>query len=136
MVTYVTRPDAHPVPNQLAQSISSTSIAKVLMCLSVVLCLAPHSADGMDAYVQSEATKSYELTGTLVELDLVRGKGLIRTDFGQPMFLDVRRVELLSNLSVGDRITIQVAGDGQVDKVMGVKVPDLAITGLLVPPQP
>ena len=110
---------------------------KILLCLTLASCWAPTIVSGVDSYGRkTEAPKAYEVTGTLTELDLASGKGKVRTDLGESIFLEVRKPEFFKNLSVGDRVTIQMAGDGQVEKVMGVKVPELAITGQPVPPQP
>ena len=64
------------------------------------------------------------------------GKGVVRTDLGKLIDLEVKKPELFRNLSVGDRLTIQLNGDGQVDKVMGVSVPELGIMGQSIPLQP
>ena len=94
-------------------------------------------ANGADSYGgKTEAPKPYEVTGTLSELDLASGRGMIRPDLGDPIYLEVRKSELFQNLSVGDRLTIQLNGDGQVSKVMGMSVPGLGITGQPAPPQP
>jgi hypothetical protein len=55
---------------------------------------------------------------------------------GKFIDLEVKKPELFRNLSVGDRLTIQLNGDGQVDKVMGVSVPELGIMGQPMPLQP
>ena len=61
---------------------------------------------------------------------------MIKTDLGEPIYLEVRTPEVFGNLSVGDRLTIQLNGDGQVDKVIGMPVPELGITGQSMPLQP
>jgi len=75
----------------------------------------------------------YEVTGTLSELDLPNKNGLLRTDEGKPIYLEIKKPELFQDLSVGDRLTVHFNGDGQVDKVMGVYVPELSITGQSAP---
>jgi hypothetical protein len=92
----------------------------------------------MDSYSRkTDAPKPYyDVTGTLAELDLPNKKGLLRTDEGRAIYLRLRKPELFQNLSVGDRMTIELNGDGQVDKIMGMSIPDLEITGQPAPPQP
>ena len=80
-----------------------------------------------------EASKPTEVAGTLSALDLTSGRGMIRTDLGKPIYLEVKKPDLIRNLSVGDRVTIQLNEDGQVDKVMGAAVPELAVTGQSMP---
>jgi hypothetical protein len=110
---------------------------KILLCLTLNLCWASTTASGIDSYGRkTEAPHAHEVTGSLTELDLAKGKAMLRTDLGRSVFLDVRKPELFKNLSVGDRVTIQMGEDGQVDKVMGVKVPERAINGQPVPLQP
>ena len=82
---------------------------------------------------KTETSRPYEVTGTLSALDLASGRGMIRTDLGQPIYLEVKKPDLFPSLSVGDRVTIQLNGDGQVDKIMGASVPELAVTGQPIP---
>ncbi|HSB45970.1 MAG TPA: hypothetical protein VLD60_13230 [Nitrospira sp.] len=110
---------------------------KIILCLTLAPWLLPPFAGEANTYdAMTQSAKPYEVTGTLLELDLSKGKGLLRTDLGKRIYLEVRKPELFQNLSVGDRLTIQLNGDGQVDKVLGVEVPELSITGRPVPPQP
>lgn len=80
-----------------------------------------------------EASKPYEIAGTLSALDLASGRGMIRTDLGKPIYIEVKKPDLFRSMSVGDRVTIQLNGDGQVDKIMGASVPELVITGQPIP---
>ena len=104
------------------------------MCLILVLGWMPAMANGAGSNREkTEASKSYEVTGTLSALDLSSGRGIIRTDLGKPIYLEVKKPDLIRSLSVGDRVTIQLNEDGQVDKIMGVSVPELAVTGQPMP---
>ena len=109
----------------------------ILLCLTLAGCWMPTFASGMDSYSRkTDAPKPYDVTGTLAKLDLPNGKGLLRTDEGRSIYLQLRKPEFFQNLSVGDRMTIELNGDGQVDKIMGMSIPDLEITGQPAPPQP
>ncbi len=102
----------------------------ILICLILISVWIPTIANGAGSNREkSEASKPYEVAGTLSALDLVSGRGIIRTDLGKPIYLEVRKPDLVRSLSVGDRVTIQVNEDGQVDKIMGESVPELVITG-------
>jgi len=82
---------------------------------------------------KTEASRPNEVTGTLSALDLTSGRGMIRTDLGKPIYLEVKKPDLFRNLSVGDRVTIQLNEDGQVDKIMGVSVPEMGVMGQPIP---
>jgi hypothetical protein len=99
---------------------------KILLCLTLASGLMPSIANG------AESDGSY---GGRIETRRPY-EGMIKTDLGEPIYLEVRTPELFGNLSVGDRLTIQLNGDGQVDKVMGMPVPELGITGQPMPRQP
>lgn len=106
----------------------------ILPYLALVSCLTPNLASGADPHFEKIVPSNpYEATGTLWELDLPNKKGLLRTDEGKPIYLEIKKPELFHNLSVGDRLTLHLNGDGQVDKVMGVSVPELSITGQPAP---
>lgn len=109
----------------------------ILLCLTLAGCWMPTLASGMDfSSRKTDAPKPYDVTGTLSELDLPNGKGLLRTDEGRSVYLQFRKPEFFQNLSVGDRMTIELNGDGQVDKIMGRSIPNLEITGQPAPLQP
>ena len=135
MPTYITPSDGTPIHYRLAHG--KGMAGKILLCLTLASGWTPTLANGADAHGgKTEAPRPYDVTGTLSELDLASGNGMVRTDLGKLIGLEVRKPELFRNLSVGDRLTIQLNGDGQVDKVMGVSVPELGITGQPLPRQP
>ena len=101
----------------------------ILLCLILISVWIPTIANGGSNREKGETSKPYEVVGTLSALDLVSGRGIIRTDLGKPIYLEVRKPDLVRSLSVGDRVTIQVNEDGQVAKILGESVPELVITG-------
>jgi hypothetical protein len=124
--------NAKPISACLQQS--KGMAMKLLSYLAVALCWTPDLASGADAHFEKTVPSNpYEVTGTLSELDLPNKKGLLRTDEGKPIYLEIKKPEVFQNLSIGDRLTLHFKGDGQVDKVMGLPVPELGITGQPVP---
>lgn len=107
---------------------------RIFLCLVLVSCWTPNLVSAADLHFEKAVPSNpYEVTGTLSELDLPNKKGLLRTDEGKPIYLEIKKPELFQNLSVGDRLTIHFNEDGQADKVMGVSVPELGITGQPAP---
>ncbi len=118
---------AHPRPG-------SEVVGKIILCLILVSGWIPATANGAGPNREkTETPRPYEVTGTLSELDLASGRGMIRTDLGKPIYLETKKPDLFKSLSVGDRVTIQLNEDGQVDKIMGTPVPELGITGQPLP---
>jgi hypothetical protein len=106
----------------------------ILMCLIIVSGWIPTMTFGAGSNREkTEASRPNEVTGTLSALDLASGRGMIRTDLGKPIYLEVRKPDLFRSLSVGDRVTIQLNEDGQVDKIMGASVPELGVMGQAIP---
>ena len=104
------------------------------MCLILVSGWMPAMANSAGSNREkTEASKPYEVVGTLSALDLSSGRGILRTDLGKSIYLEVRKPDLTRNLSVGDRVTIHLNEDGQVDKIMGASVPELAVKGQPMP---
>jgi len=102
----------------------------ILLFLVLALCWMPSLASGADPPDEkTELPNPHEVAGTLWELNLANGKAVLRTDQGKSIYLEIRKRELFKNLSVGDRLTLQLNDDGEVDKVMGVAVPELGIAG-------
>ena len=110
------------------------NMLRIVVCLILVSGWMPAMANGAGSNREKpEASKPYEIAGTLSALDVSSGRGTIRTDLGKPIYLEVKKPDLIRNLSVGDRVTIQLNEDGQVDKIMGASVPDLPVTGQPMP---
>jgi hypothetical protein len=60
----------------------------------------------------------HEVSGTLAKLDVPAGRGMLMTDLQKPIFFRLDRPELFENLSVGDRVTMQLDDEGRVLKVI------------------
>lgn len=73
------------------------------------------------------------VTGTLIRLDLTAMKGLVKTDLGKPIFFEVTKPHLFENLSVGDRVTMQIDGHGRAEKVIDASVADFVQPAELTP---
>jgi hypothetical protein len=65
------------------------------------------------------------VTGTLEELDLKNSKGQMRTDLGKPIFFEIVKPELLTNVRVGKRVTVQLDAEGRAEKIIEVPAPEL-----------
>src|SRR5688572_28456951 len=109
-------------------------LGRFILCLILVSGWMPAIANGAGPNREkTEVPRPYEVTGTLSELDLESGRGMIRSDLGKPIYLETRKPDLFKSLSVGGSVTIQLNEDGQVDKIMGTPVPELGITGQPLP---
>jgi hypothetical protein len=73
-------------------------------------------ADTTVALEQHDA--QHEVSGTLAKLDVQAGKGMLMTDLQKPIFFRLDRPELFERLSIGDRVTMQLDGEGRVLKVI------------------
>jgi hypothetical protein len=79
---------------------------------------------GEDRLSEQKDTSREVVTGTLIKLDLSSMKGLVQTDLGRPVFFEVTKPHLFQNLSLGDRVTVELDHHGQVNKVIGATVPE------------
>ncbi len=82
------------------------------------------AAYGEDRQSVQKDTPLEVVTGTLIKLDLSSMKGLVQTDLGRPVFFDITKPHLFQNLSLGDRVTVELDEQGQVNKVIGSSVPE------------
>jgi hypothetical protein len=67
---------------------------------------------------EHSASQYHTVTGTLSNLDLKAGKGMLKTDLGKPLFFDLVRPDLFRSVSVGQRVSIVLNEQGQAIKVM------------------
>ena len=133
MPTPITSSDGTPISHK-PRMLYGRNMLRILMCLILVSGWMPAMVNGAGSNREkTEASKPYEVAGTLSALDLSSGRGMIRTDLGKPIYLEVKKPDLIRNLLVGDRVTIQLNEDGRVDKIMGASVPELAVTGQPMP---
>jgi len=60
----------------------------------------------------------HTVSGILSMLDVSTGKAMLKTDLNKPIFFKVGRPDLFARLSIGDRITVQLDGEGRAVKVI------------------
>ena len=75
--------------------------------------------------VEGTETSLHLVSGTLLKLDLVSGRGLLRTDLGRPIYFDVPKAYLFENVIVGARIALRLDDNGRALRVMDTSIPDL-----------
>ncbi len=100
--------------------------AFVVMCAAMIMAaglISPRAHADADALVVAEdrdASQSVQhtVTGTLINLDLKTGKGMLKTDLGKPVFFDLVRPDLFQSVSVGEHVSIVLNEQGQAVKVM------------------
>ena len=100
-------------------------MAAKMMVLLAMLLGAPSWATVLAASPEQTDKDSYVVTGILLELDLTKANGKIKTDLEQTVAFTVTRPELFEGLSVGKRITIRLNDQGQAIKVMEMTIPEL-----------
>jgi hypothetical protein len=61
---------------------------------------------------------AYTVTGTLAILDVLAGKGMLKTDLNKPVFFTIGRPDHFEHLSIGDRVTMQIDDEGRTVKVI------------------
>jgi len=98
--------------------------AKTILLLAMLLG-APSLVTIVAASSDETEKDSYVVTGTLVELDLTKASGKIKTDLEQTVAFTLTRPDMFKELSVGKRIVIRMNEKGQVIKVMEMTIPEL-----------
>lgn len=76
------------------------------------------------------------VAGTLSKLDLQKGKGLLTTDLGRPIYFDVPKAYLFENVTVGARIAMRLDRYGHAVRVMDTSIPDVVPQESPTPEQP
>ena len=101
--------------------------ALVVMCAAMIMAIGfiwPRAQADAEALVvaadqgTSQPSDDHTVTGTLNNLDLKTGKGMLKTDLGKPIFFDLVRPDLFQSVSVGQRVSIVLNKQGQAVKVM------------------
>lgn len=98
----------------------------VVMCAAMIMAAGfiwPRAHADAAAFVVAEDRGSsqsvqHTVTGTLINLDLKTGKGMLKTDLGKPIFFDLVRPDLFQSVSVGEHVSIVLNEQGQAVKVM------------------
>ncbi|HXT66305.1 MAG TPA: hypothetical protein VN657_05910 [Nitrospiraceae bacterium] len=98
--------------------------AKTILLLAMLLG-APSLATIVAASPEEMEKDSYVVTGTLIELDLTKASGKIKTDLEQTVAFTLTRPDMFKELSVGKRIVVRLNEKGQVIKVMEMTIPEL-----------
>lgn len=83
---------------------------------------------GMSTTTRATAENQEEVqqvSGTLVKLDLIEGKGVLNTDLGDPIAFDIPKPQLFERFSLGSRVTIRMNGDGGADRVANASIADI-----------
>ncbi|HET9313345.1 MAG TPA: hypothetical protein VFO04_05035 [Nitrospira sp.] len=68
------------------------------------------------------------VSGTLLKLDLLNGRGLLKTDLGRPIYFEVPKAYLFENVIVGARIALRLDEEGRAVRVMDTAIADVVIT--------
>ncbi len=63
----------------------------------------------------------------MLKLDLLNGRGVLRTDLGRPIYFDVPKAYLFENVIVGARIALRLDEEGRAIKVMDTAIADVVI---------
>ncbi len=93
--------------------------------LSAVLAAAMSQPPALGAEGTEGSSSLHLVSGTLLKLDLITGRGLLRTDLGRPIYFDVPKAYLFENVIVGARIALRLDEEGRAVRVMDTSIPDL-----------
>ena len=69
--------------------------------------------------------KSAFASGTIEAIDAKLMTIKLKTDTGKGLVLKVAKPDLLQELTVGDRVTVELDGDGKAKKIMKSALPEL-----------
>ena len=102
---------------------ASTKFGIVLMA---VLILGGGAASTYASSSERADQTSQEFSGTVEEVNATTMKILVKTDIGKSVAVEVSKPELLKDLGLGDRITVQVNEQGKATKIMkNTVIPEL-----------
>jgi hypothetical protein len=85
----------------------------------------PASGEGQESD-RRDRVQNLTVTGVLERLDLSAKKGLIKTATGKPVFFEIVKPELFKDMTVGQRVTLQLDEHGRAIKAIEVQsIPEL-----------
>jgi hypothetical protein len=86
----------------------------------------PDSGFGQEADSSGQSQGGLTVTGVLERLDLSANKGLIKTATGKPVFFEIVKPELFKDMTVGQRVTLQLDEHGRAVKAIEMQsIPEL-----------
>ena len=88
----------------------------IAICAFILAAASAEVAVGQGTGPSSEADLT--VSGILEQLDLSTSKGMLKTPTGKPVFFEIVKPELFRNISVGERVTIQLDERGRAVKAI------------------
>ena len=101
-----------------------------LLVMIIGIGLGVPASDGQESD-RRDKVQTLTVTGVLERLDLSAQKGLIKTATGKPVFFEIVKPELFKDMTVGQRVTLQLDEHGRAIKAIEVQ----SIPELPAPPQ-
>jgi hypothetical protein len=99
-------------------------ISPVLLFIGMAVCVLDSSL--CDLAYSSDDAQNLTVTGVLERLDLSARKGLIKTATGKPVFFEIVKLELFKDMTVGQRVTLQLDERGRAIKAIETQsIPEL-----------
>jgi hypothetical protein len=99
-------------------------ISPVLLFIGMAVCVLDSSL--CDQAYSSDDAQNLTVTGVLERLDLSARKGLIKTATGKPVFFEIVKPELFKDMTVGQRVTLQLDEHGRAIKAIETQsIPEL-----------
>ena len=113
----------------MTRSITATlRVTAVLIALLTVGTLLTHPVATLAGDPEIKEGTLHLVSGTLLRLDLLNGRGLLRTDLGRPIYFEVPKAYLFENVIVGARISLRLDEEGRAVRVMDTAIADVVIT--------
>jgi hypothetical protein len=104
-------------------TILGTAVLLALLAAGVLTqATAAPAADG-----ETKEGTLHLVSGTLLKLDLLNGRGLLRTDLGRPIYFEVPKAYLFENVIVGARIALRLDEEGRAVRVMDTAIADVVV---------
>jgi hypothetical protein len=94
----------------------------VVLALALGMGVYPAWGQGLSEADQSSAEV---FSGTIEEVDQTLHKVIVKTDIGREVAFPVKRPELLSGLTKGERVTVQLDDEHTAIKIMKDAIPEL-----------